>query len=137
MRAISLWQPWASAMAARLKFNETRSWSTKYRGLLVIHAAKRWTREEIDFFVHHADIASLPTQIPLGQIVAIGNLIDCVPTESIRDSISEREESWGNYSDGRFAWRFESLMALETPVPFKGAQGLFNVPLELLKGYVP
>lgn len=43
MRAISLWQPWASAIALGSKRIETRSWSTSYRGPLAIHAAKSWT----------------------------------------------------------------------------------------------
>lgn len=40
MKAITIWQPWASAIAHGLKGIETRSWGTKYRGLLAIHAAK-------------------------------------------------------------------------------------------------
>jgi len=40
MKALSLWQPWASLVALRVKTIETRSWSTSYRGPLAIHAAK-------------------------------------------------------------------------------------------------
>ncbi len=46
MKAISIWQPWASLIAIGAKQIETRSWATGYRGLLVIHAAKRWEHEE-------------------------------------------------------------------------------------------
>lgn len=45
MKCISLWQPWAHLMAIGAKKIETRSWATKYRGLLAIHASKKWTRE--------------------------------------------------------------------------------------------
>lgn len=38
-RALTLWQPWASLVALLVKQIETRSWSTKYRGPLLIHAA--------------------------------------------------------------------------------------------------
>lgn len=41
MRAISLWQPWASLVVLGAKKIETRHWSTNYRGPLLIHAAKR------------------------------------------------------------------------------------------------
>jgi hypothetical protein len=41
MKALSLWQPWASLVVAGTKHWETRSWSTDYRGLLAIHATKR------------------------------------------------------------------------------------------------
>lgn len=39
--ALTLWQPWASLVAAGVKTVETRHWSTKYRGPLIIHAAAR------------------------------------------------------------------------------------------------
>lgn len=40
MKAITIRQPWASLIAAGVKTIETRSWSTKYRGPLAIHAGK-------------------------------------------------------------------------------------------------
>lgn len=39
MKALTLWQPWASLVALGVKTVETRSWSTPYRGPLAIHAA--------------------------------------------------------------------------------------------------
>ena len=39
--ALSIWQPWASALAHGVKQYETRHWSTAYRGPLLIHAAKK------------------------------------------------------------------------------------------------
>ncbi|CCQ65412.1 hypothetical protein CWATWH0402_4143 [Crocosphaera watsonii WH 0402] len=41
IKAISLHQPYASLIAMGLKKFETRSWSTNYRGKLVICAAKK------------------------------------------------------------------------------------------------
>ena len=46
MLALSLWQPWASAIAVGAKVFETRHWATERRGLIAIHAAKRWTRDQ-------------------------------------------------------------------------------------------
>lgn len=40
MKAISLWQPWASLIMTGAKTFETRSWATNYRGPLVICASK-------------------------------------------------------------------------------------------------
>lgn len=39
MKAITIWQPWASLIACGAKRYETRSWPTKYRGPIAIHAA--------------------------------------------------------------------------------------------------
>lgn len=41
MKAVTLWQPWASLVAIGAKTIETRSWATSYRGPLAIHAAAR------------------------------------------------------------------------------------------------
>ena len=49
MKALSLWQPWASAIALGHKRIEPRHWTTSYRGLIAIHAAKRWTADEREF----------------------------------------------------------------------------------------
>ncbi len=46
VRAITLWQPWASLVALGLKRFETRSWPTNYRGKLLIHAATRIEKYE-------------------------------------------------------------------------------------------
>lgn len=42
MKALTIRQPWASLIAAGVKTIETRSWSTRYRGPLAIHAGRRW-----------------------------------------------------------------------------------------------
>lgn len=41
MKAITLWQLWASLLACGAKKYETRSWATSYRGPIAIHAAKK------------------------------------------------------------------------------------------------
>lgn len=39
MKALTIWQPWASLLACGAKRYETRSWPTRYRGPIAIHAA--------------------------------------------------------------------------------------------------
>jgi hypothetical protein len=41
MKAISLWQTWATPVAIGAKRFETRDWSTKHRGPIAIYAAKK------------------------------------------------------------------------------------------------
>lgn len=40
MKAITIRQPWAGLIAVGEKVYETRSWPTKYRGPIAIHAGK-------------------------------------------------------------------------------------------------
>ena len=135
MRCISLWQPWASAVALGLKTIETRHWSTRYSGPLAIHAAKRWTadvREDAATLAAAYD-ARLATP-PLGVIVAVARLVRCEQTERIlARGISPMEEDFGNYGPGRFGWILDDVRAFATPIPFRGAQGLFDVPDDLIR----
>ncbi len=41
MKAITIWQPWATLLAIGAKKYETRGWTTKYRGPIAIHAAAK------------------------------------------------------------------------------------------------
>lgn len=132
MRAISLWQPWASAIALGVKHVETRHWPTDYRGPLAIHAAKRWTREQKEFAQVEVSLGRMAKRIPLGAIVATARLVDCRPTEELKLTVSAIERLYGNYEPGRYGWILAGIVALPEPIAYRGAQGFFSVPDELL-----
>lgn len=48
MKAISIRQPWAWLIVNGYKDIENRTWDTKYRGYVLIHASKGLTRKEYD-----------------------------------------------------------------------------------------
>lgn len=139
MRAISLWEPWGTAIAKLLKRIETRGWSTDYRGRLAIHCAK--TKDHADFifdelagpYFRAAGIFRR-TQLSFGCIVATCELVEVVPTEVLTHCglVTEQERIFGNYGEGRFGWKLANIVPLAAPIPFRGAQGFFNVPEELL-----
>lgn len=132
MKAISLWQPWASAIALGMKTIETRGWSTKYRGPIAIHAARRWGREQREFAAVEHSLGRLPQRLPFGAIVAVAILDDCRPTWEMKQTVGAVERIYGDYTDGRFGWQLVNVLALPYPIPYRGAQGFFNVPDELL-----
>lgn len=99
MKALTLWQPWASLIAVGDKTIETRSWSTKYRGPLAIHAAARpignvalsvgrWTNVTGEPIARGQQAMSGGVNdllvCPLGAIVATANLADVVPIRGPR-----------------------------------------------------
>lgn len=55
MRALTIWQPYASLFPAGAKKFETRSWRTDYRGPIAIHAALR----PMGWIMEHTDEAAL------------------------------------------------------------------------------
>lgn len=48
MKVVSLMQPWATLIALGEKSIETRSWATKYRGEIAIHASKTIDRKRCE-----------------------------------------------------------------------------------------
>ena len=138
MKALSLWQPHASAIALGLKPYETRGWDTTYRGPLAIHASKKTFREkdyEWCWFQEtrkRLSLAGMPLwRLPYGKIVCIVEVVDCVPTAKIRELARAAMEPggtvtkpklpppdwyyWGDFSaygeDGRprFAFQLENV----------------------------
>ena len=136
MKAISLWQPWASAMALGWKRNETRSWSTKYRGPLLIHAAKKiigWPSIDIQSMFEEDDIAFQPSDLPRGVLLCKVDLIDCRKI-FIHNRPEGIERALGDYTSGRFMWITDNLRPFLYPIPYRGSQGFFDVPDEILAG---
>lgn len=133
MRCISLWQPYATAIAIGIKRIETRGWSTNYRGPLLIHAAKRWSRNQIEFATTERALGRLPKRVPLGAIVAICELVDVQHTLDLETQVSAIERIYGDYRPGRFGWMLDNVRSLAEPIPYIGRQGFFNVPDELVR----
>jgi hypothetical protein len=91
MKAITILQPWASLIACGAKKIETRSWATKYRGPLAIHAGKALTHKAKELcwlypfyqalqplgLIDASITANKNFNMPLGDIIAIADLVDC------------------------------------------------------------
>ena len=135
MKALTVYQPWASLECLGLKGTETRGWATSYRGELAIHAGKKWTAElaiiaiELHaWLVAHGSVG-LPYNPPRGVILAVATLADCVQvTEDNQTMFSEFDRVAGDCRVGRWIWILEDVRPLEHPVPCPGAQGLWTVP---------
>lgn len=140
MKAVSLYQPYASLMAVGEKQYETRSWPTKHRGPIAIHATigfPRWCRENCERFPfdralaeHDLDLADLVGLC--SHIVAVVNVVDCVETHgrapTTEVGCGAYEFYFGDYSKGRWAWITSSVTRLERPVRVaRGWQGIWNV----------
>ena len=136
MRAISLWQPWASLWLSDAKVHETRCWATKYRGPLLVHAAKR-NPVLVDPGTHLDDILTdefgghWGIDLPTGAIIGVVDLVDCQPTETMTAKHRDSDDFWcGDFCPGRFAWKRERYTVFKHPVPYRGRQRIFNIPDE-------
>jgi hypothetical protein len=132
MRGITLHEPWASLIAHGIKNWETRSWKTRYRGLLLIHSGQRFPKKHevlhLRKSVIHPDAGrALSTDYKdnMGCIITIATLEDCIlMTEELIDSTDETELFCGDWQPGRYAWKLADAQRIK-PIPFKGKQGLW------------
>lgn len=116
-KAITIHQPWASLIAHGIKDVENRTWTTRYRGPLIIHAGRSLDSiKSLDLATRFrfGAISDDPKDWPRGGVVARCKLVDIV-----RDSPS----SWA--APGSYHW----LLADVEPVEFRpcrGFQGLWE-----------
>lgn len=126
MKALTLTQPWATLMALGAKRIETRSWSTRYRGPVAIHAAKWFPRYAREFAEVERTLGRLPGRLPLGAVVATARLVDVRPTQEVAPSTSALERLYGDYTPGRFGWILADVVPLPEPIPARGSLGLWE-----------
>ena len=116
MKALTLIQPWALLIMDGRKTVETRSWETKYHGLLAIHAGAS------------ADIMSClrfgydPKTIIRGAVLGTVRLVRCVQFPSPLVKIDE----YGDFTSGRFGWILADVKPFKEPIKAKGMLGLWN-----------
>lgn len=121
MIALSIRQPWASLILMAGKDIENRCWPTKFRGRILIHAAKGCTRHEFvaalgiaEAVIDQSINADLKT-IHRGGIIGSVEIVDCV---------TANESPW-------FVGKFGFVLRDPQPLPFtpwKGQLGFFDVP---------
>ena len=122
MKALSLTQPWATAIALGLKQWETRSWPTHLRGEICIHASKAFPKWAREFAAEHN-----LRDLPLGAIICVCDLTECRQTHTLIGEIDDEEIEMGDYAPGRYAFKLENVRVLATPVPARGALGFWPV----------
>lgn len=154
MKAISLWQPWASAIAMKLKRFETRGWKCPDSLIgqpLAIHAAMkkdwacrlRWVQHRCSLDPHSKPPEDLAEEqrreiaaaikeydaLPRGAILCLVRVNRCWKVEELLQTPDEMqfgELDWGNYDEGRFAWELSVIYTFDKPIQCLGKQGLFN-----------
>lgn len=104
MKALSLYQPWASLMVTRwpsgrfCKRFETRGWRTNYRGPIAICSAKYWSGDLASMIQNEPFVSALAPHwqdepngqkisLPFGCVLGVGRLVDCVPITTNNDRV--------------------------------------------------
>lgn len=152
MKVITLTQPYATLIAVGEKRIETRSWATRHRGRIAIHAGiglepvggmaglVRLIESEPFASVLRPHLSGYTPEeraadLPRGAIVAVATLTACIPTLMMDERYppshaAPHEFAFGDYHAGRYAWVLKSVENLHDGIACKGALGLWNPPKE-------
>jgi hypothetical protein len=135
-RTLTVRQPWAWAIARGHKDIENRSWTTRYRGPIAIHAAKHWdtdreaTLRAVVYQIREqggALPATLDDDLPYsdtGLIIATVNLVG-ICTASLDGDTCDCGP-WA--MPGHAHWRLENAQVYPEPTPATGRLGLWEFP---------
>jgi hypothetical protein len=125
MRALTIRQPYAWAVAAGRKRVENRSWFTDYRGPVLIHAGK--SREELAALegdpprLGGSDVEVPVAELAFGAVIGVAELADCLPVRKARRLSLP-------FTHGPHCWVFEGARLLAAPVPCPGLMSLWLPP---------
>lgn len=122
--ALTLIQPWAHAMLHMGKRLENRTWAPGSKQLapgdwFALHAGATLDREELEDLAE--EFPSAPVEVPTRAVVGLARLDRII----IRSSdVPGDQRCWWN---GPIGWLLYEVRPI-TPVPCKGALGLWPVP---------
>ncbi|MFW6031671.1 MAG: hypothetical protein ACOC9T_03680 [Myxococcota bacterium] len=136
MRALTLWQPWAWAVAHAGKAVENRTWSPPVGTIgkpLAIHAGLRWDREGYLWMKEQLGIDA-GTYHWRGHVVAVATLAGYVwppspgPFRAVPPRPDIRSAAASPWCVGPVGWVLSDVVPLPVPVHCKGRQGLWQLP---------
>lgn len=124
MKVLTIKQPWATLIMQKDKKFEFRSWQTKYRGELLIHAGKDIDKEAVKRLAKY-----LPKYMPQGKILGKVKLVDCIKMspEFEKMLLKENNEIYTENSFSRnYGWKLEDVEMFDEPIEAKGKLSLWE-----------
>jgi hypothetical protein len=124
-RGLTLWQPWGWCIthlppdiAKRIENRDWRPWSGVR--FIAIHAGSTYDKQSAEALSEELGI-QVPSrgQISMKSITGVARLTGFV---------TESDDRW---FVGKYGWQLADVLTLEKPIPFKGAQGLWEIPVNL------
>ena len=112
MKVLTIKQPFASLIAEGYKEDEFRTWKTKYRGPLLIHAGLGVDKEAMKRY------EKLNLNYPKGKIIAKVNLTDCIEVDNnLKSKLKEKNylvyQGAINSNKKEYAFKLENVEKIE------------------------
>lgn len=128
MKVLTIKEPFATLIKKKIKYIETRSWKTNYRGELYIQASISKINNEVK---KRKELLSLFSEDELnyGHIICKCNLVDCIyMTEDFIEKEKKNNHNnfiSGRYEVGRYAWVLDDIKEIK-PIKVKGQLGIWT-----------
>lgn len=126
---LSIRQPYAWLIVNGIKPVENRTWPTRFRGRILIHASANYPKgeyaEDRTTYSERFGIQYPEREAMVGGIVGSATIVDCV-----QDHPSE-------WWIGPWGFVLEKPRAFDRLIPYKGALGIFKVPASVLPAAQP
>jgi len=133
LRAISMWQPIPSLLAAGVLSIETRSWKTA-PGPIALHAGK--SRKGFEWATYPLwrevmnELGLRVENLPLGCVVAVCDIVEVVRTDELELPPDSLDAAMLALPPGHWAFRLANMRPLPRPVPCPGGRMVFRLPSE-------
>lgn len=128
MKVLTIKEPFATLIKNKVKYIETRSWKTNYRGELYIHSGLANLTKEVKNRKGLSELYS-EDELKYGCIICKCNLVDCIymTEEFIKQEKEKNLNNFiaGRYEVGRYAWVLDNIEPIE-PIQAKGQLGIWN-----------
>jgi hypothetical protein len=126
---LTLHRPWSWAMVHGSKRIENRSWpppADLIGGYIALHAGKTWDYEgAAKVITVHPEMPRSAGEHPLG-VIGVARLAGVVQDAG---EVTAEQQRW---FFGEFGWVLADVVALPKPVPCRGFQGLWPLPVDVL-----
>ena len=119
MKILSIRQPYAWLIIRGIKPIENRTWTTWYRGPVLIHASRQWARMPLEEIELEFGISIQRDALRRGGVIGMVDLVDVVTASPL------------HCFEGPYGFVFQRACEVSF-VPWNGALGLLNAPSELM-----
>ena len=112
MKVLSILQPWATLVVIGAKKIETRSWNTKFRGPLLIHASQRKIKLQEGMFDLISEMEKITgfmdnyKNLPYGAIIGKVDIISTESSYMISSILRREQENWRLHPNREFMNKF-------------------------------
>ena len=136
INALTLIRPWDQSILVGPKRIENRKWAPPTRFLgqqIALHAGEKWDENAVRFMAKHGFVPPCSRdESPRQAIVGLVTIAHVWEKGTMHFS-EDGHDYASPWAFGPYCWFLSSITPLRTPVPCKGALGLWRVPDDLAK----